>query len=146
MIVAIAVLLTCVLSNRETNLILQNPYSGETYAVFHVEEGARFSISFIHSVNKTPVTDIYEIWDKDIYAVETRYYSFGAGMPTEIEEGQTLTYSEDGAMVVSGMNKPMSGMIWVVGKIYDHSLEIDGRVYSLTELCGKGCPVEFVCK
>jgi hypothetical protein len=145
-LLSIAALLTYFSASTQKRLILFNADSGEIYAEFQVEEGQRFSITFIHSVNKTPVTDVYEIRGGEIYVVETRYYSFGAGVQTEIEEGQTLTYAEDGAMVVSGIDRLMSGMIYVVGKIYDHRLEINGSVYSLTELCGKGSPVEFVCR
>ncbi|HHU22812.1 MAG TPA: DUF1850 domain-containing protein [Clostridiales bacterium] len=146
MLLSIAALLTYFSASRQTSLILRNADGGEIYAKFPVEERERFSITFIHSVNKTPVTDVYEIRRGDIYVVQTIYYSFGAGVQTEIQEGQTLTYAEDGAMVVSGIDKLISGMIYVVGKIYDHSLEINGCVYSLTELCGKGSPVEFICK
>lgn len=144
--ISIAALLTYFSAAAQKRLVLRNPDSGEVYAEFAVEEGERFSITFIHSVNKTPVTDVYEIRGGEIYAVETRYYSFGAGVQTEIEEGQSLNYAEDGAMVVSGIDKLVSGMIYVVGKVSDHSLEIGGCAYSLTELCGKGSPVQFICK
>ena len=64
---------------RQTRLVLEEPDSGQLYAWFPVEEGSRFSITFIHSVNKTPLTDVYEIRQGEIYVTETKFYGFGAG-------------------------------------------------------------------
>lgn len=131
---------------RQTRLVLEEPDSGQLYACFPVEEGSRFSITFIHSVNKTPLTDVYEIRQGEIYVTETKYYGFGAGVQTELGEGQTLRYDDDGGMIVSGFNQKMTGMIYVVGMVSDHVLGIGGAEYSLTALCGKGAAVKFVCK
>ena len=53
------------------------------------------------------MTDVYEIRDHKIYVIRTIYNNFGAGVQTEIEDGQTLTYDENGEMVVSGFDKEM---------------------------------------
>lgn len=143
-VLAIAAILLGFSWPKEEGLILRDPRTREVYTSFPLEEGGRFSITFIHSVNKTPLTDVYEIRGGDIYVVETKYYSFGAGVQTELEEGQSLSYAEDGAMIISGFDKKMTGMVYVVGKISDHVLKIGEADYSLTELCGKGSAVEFV--
>ena len=67
-------------------------------------QGGRISVTFIHSVNQYPLTDIYEIRDHRIYVVRTIYNNFGAGVQTEIEEGQKLEYGENGEMIVSGFD------------------------------------------
>lgn len=83
-------------------LVLRNGDTNAEYARFRVKEGDEFSVTFIHSVNKYPLTDVYEIRDHKIYVIRTIYNNFGAGVQTEIEDGQTLTYDENGEMVVSG--------------------------------------------
>ena len=126
-------------------LVLKNSDTGKTLAVYPIEEGNEFSITFVHSVNKSPVTDVYEIRNGDIYVVRTIYYSFGTGVQTEIEEGQTLEYGEDGSMIISGFDQPMYNLSYIVGTVSDHILEINGISVKLRELCGRNTTVRFSC-
>lgn len=124
-------------------LVLTNEDTGEEYGRYPVERGDIFSITFIHSVNQSPVTDYYEVRDGEFYVVATKYYAFGAGVQTEIEDEQTLTYTEDGGMLVSGFNTKMTGMVYVVGMVSDHTLELGDQEISLRDLCGRGSAVKF---
>ena len=42
-------------------LILKDGKTGEMIAAFPADDGTEFSVTFIHSVNQTPVTDVYQI-------------------------------------------------------------------------------------
>lgn len=117
--------------------------SGKTYRTFEVSEGSEFSVEFIHSVNKSPVIDVFVIRDGKIVADRTIYSAFGAGVQTEIEEGQTLEYDENGNMVVSGFNIVFPEVKYIVGTVSDHILRIEGESISLTELCGKNAHIAF---
>lgn len=127
-------------------LVLRNGDTQEEYARFRISEGDEFSVMFIHSVNQYPLTDVYQIKDHKIYVVRTIYNNFGAGVQTEIEEGQTLTYRENGEMIVSGFNMEMPYLSYIVGTVSDHTLTINGKEISLRELCGKNSKVEFSCE
>lgn len=127
-------------------LILKNGDTGEVIASFSVKDGDEFSVTFIHSVNNSPVTDVYQIRKSKIYVDRTIYYAFGAGVQTEIEEGQTLEYGQDGSMIVSGFNRLMDPLSYIVGTVSDHILQIHGKDISLRELCGKNTTVQFVLK
>lgn len=127
-------------------LVLRNGDTQEEYARFRISEGDEFSVMFIHSVNQYPLTDVYQIKDHKIYVVRTVYYNFGAGVQTEIEEGQTLTYGENGEMIVSGFNLEMPYLSYIVGTVSDHTLTIHGKEISLRELCGRNSKVEFSCE
>lgn len=140
-IIAASVFIYFILSSP--SLILKDGDTGKTLAVYRIEEGNEFSITFVHSVNKSPVTDIYEIRNGKIYVVRTIYYSFGAGVQTEIEDGQTLEYGEDGSMIVSGFERPMDNLSYIVGTVSDHILEINEDSVSLRELCGRNTTVFF---
>ena len=124
-------------------LVLEDPRSGGTYERYLVKAHDGFSIGFIHSVNKSPLTDYYEIRRDGIYVVKTVYYGFGAGVQTELEEGQTLTYGEDGSMIVSGFDQRIPDLIYFVGTVSDHTLTLHGREISLRETCGKSAMVRF---
>ncbi len=126
------------------HLVLRNAITGAKYASYPIENGDIFSIGFIHSVNKSPLTDYYEVRGKDIYVVKTVYYGFGAGVQTEIEEGQTLSYGDDGSMIVTGFNKKIDPLTYFVGTVSDHTLRInEGEEISLRDLCGRNARVSF---
>ena len=148
LIVAAAVLIIIRTFCTGHSLVLENTETGERYAAFPVENGDRFSVEFIHSVNQSPVKDIYEIRNNnEIYVVETDYFGFGAGVQTELNPGETLEYGEDGSMRIKNIDTLLPNLIYVVGTVSDHVLCIDGQALSLRELCGKNSSVSFrVCK
>ena len=124
-------------------LVLRNGDTDEEITRFRVSEGDEFSVTFIHSVNQYPLTDVYQIRDHKIYVVRTIYNNFGAGVQTEIEEGQTLEINENGEMVVSGFNLEMPWLSYIVGTVSDHTLTLHDKKISLRELCGRNCKVAF---
>ncbi|WP_352399541.1 DUF1850 domain-containing protein [Anaerotignum sp.] len=123
--------------------MLRNGRTGKILASYPMEEGGEFSVRFIHSVNKSTVEDRYRIDDGEIVVYETVYYNFGAGVQTELGEGQTLTYGDDGSMIISGFHKPISDLSYNVSPVYDHILRINGEEVSLRQLCGKDRFVSF---
>ena len=142
MVVVIAAILTVALTSGD-DLVLRNGDTDEEIARFRVSEGDEFSVTFIHSVNQYPLTDVYEIRDGKIYVVRTIYNNFGAGVQTEIEEGQTLEINENGEMVVSGFNMEMPWLSYIVGTVSDHTLTLHEKEISLRELCGRNTKVAF---
>lgn len=123
---------------------LRDPETGTVYARYPVHDGDSFSIGFIHSVNNSPVTDYFEFQDHRIFVEKIVYYGFGAGVLTEVEEGQQLEYGEDGSMIVSGFHRELPDLVYIVGTISDHTLRInEGEEISLRALCGKGAKVRF---
>ena len=142
MFVVIAAILTFNYRSGD-DLVLRNGDTNEEFARFRVSEGDEFSVTFIHSVNQYPLTDVYEIRDSKIYVVRTIYNNFGAGGQTEIEEGQTLEINENGEMVVSGFNLEMPWLSYIVGTVSDHTLTLHGKEISLRELCGRNSKVAF---
>ena len=142
MVVVIAAILTFNYRSGD-DLVLRNGDTNEEFARFRVSEGDEFSVTFIHSVNQYPLTDVYQIRDHKIYVVRTIYNNFGAGVQTEIEEGQTLEINENGEMVVSGFNLEMPWLSYIVGTVSDHTLTLHDKKISLRELCGRNCKVAF---
>lgn len=138
-----AVLLAVYIRAEKTQLVLSDEDTGRVFLSLPAADGDRFSITFVHSVNQTPVTDIFEIRGDDIYVVECRFYSFGAGMQTEYPEGVTYSYADDGAIVATGYDILCKDLIYCVGKVSDHILNAGGEEYSLRDICGRGAMVRF---
>ncbi len=126
------------------SLTVRNAETGEVYARYDCPEGTQFQVDFIHSVNKSPVIDVFEAADGVIHVVEARYYTFGAGMPTEADQPTwQFSYAEDGAIVVTGITYTYDSLNYIVGTVYDHYLTIRGERVNLRELCGKNTKIEI---
>lgn len=129
-----------------TSLVLSNADSGQVYATYPVENGDTFAVEFIHSVNKSPVRDVYEIREGEIWNTQCIYYGFGAGVEEELGEGETLSYGENGEMIISNIEKKIDNMVIVVGTISDHTLYLGDETISLRDLCGRSSKVLFTCQ
>ncbi|GHV49896.1 hypothetical protein AGMMS49579_02620 [Spirochaetia bacterium] len=87
---------------------------------FCKEIGDEFAVEFIHSVNQTPVRDTFRIEGRRIKPVSTLFYNFGAGMQTDLSEGQLLTRRSN-ALVISGFTQSFNELNFIVGTVSDHT-------------------------
>ena len=124
-------------------LTVRDRDTGHLYARYPMGEGDRFSVQFKHSVNLSPVIDIYEIEENEIYVEETVYYHFGAGVQTELNEGEVLSYGEDGSMIISNIHQNRTGVNYIVGTVYDHILTVGEKQISLRDLCGRNTAIRL---
>ena len=120
------------------SLILYNNEE-KILATYPLETNDYFSIEFIHSVNKSPVVEYYKFDnDNNIYVYKTIYYNFGAGVPTELNENEVMSYGDDGSIIIDHIDKKIDNLTYYLSSIYDHILKInDGKEISLWEVCGK---------
>ena len=144
----VALMITAVIcfdscKDKGVKLALCYSETDKVIALYDVENGDEFSVEFIHSVNKSPVKDVFVIKDEKIYADRTVYSAFGAGVQTEVEDGQKLEYDDDGNMIVSGFDIEFERVKYIVGTVSDHILEIGTESVSLREMCGKNAHIYF---
>lgn len=140
---AVAVILATV--NSCTKLVIYDRGSQKTYAEYEILDGEEFSISFIHSVNITEVTDVYYADGDTIVCDKCIYSSFGAGMPTEWEEDWQVSYEGD-KITLSGLGIRQKEVTYIVGTVYDHILHLGGEDIVLNELCGKNAEITLKIK
>ena len=124
-------------------LVMYVDDTNERYITQKADEGLMFSVEFIHSVNQTPVKDTFIIENEQIRAYSTTYRSFGAGVQTSLDEGQAMTYDDDGNMVITGFDITYDPLRYIVGTVSDHILTINGNEISLRDLCGRNAKVVF---
>ena len=124
-------------------LVLYDSDSGKRYITEKAENGLMFSVEFVHSVNQTPVKDTYIIENEKIRAYSTTYRSFGAGVQTALQEGQKMTYDDQGNMVITGFDITYDPLRNIVGTVSDHILEFGGEEISLRDTCGRNARVVF---
>jgi len=119
--------------------------SGRVYARKPIENGGDFTIEFIHSVNNSAVHETFRVDGREIQPVSVRFYSFGAGMPAELEEGQQMIRDGD-TIIVTGFNRNFTELNYIVGTVSDHLLIINGERISLRNLCGRNAHVTLKVK
>lgn len=74
------------------------------YRVIPVKTDAKFSLSFTHSVQLTPVIENFRVDDSNMIILEsTEYQSFGVGLPFLASDGNF--HAEEGYFVVSDMKR-----------------------------------------
>ena len=102
LIVAAAILLY---ATRPLYFSISDMETGEALYGDRVEDGERFSVTYIHSVERSPVKEVFEVRGTEIYTMESHTESFGAGMPYE---GEVMEL-EDGKFVISDINRRVHG-------------------------------------
>ena len=143
LIAVVAFLLVGFFASAGHELVLRSGKTGKVYARYPMAEGDTFTVTFIHSVNQKPYSDMYRIEDETIYAEETRFAEFGAGVETELNEGEILSTGKDGEIVISNIHTPMKHLSYIVGTVSDHILTVGKKEISLRDLCGRNATVVF---
>ncbi|MFI3249765.1 MAG: DUF1850 domain-containing protein [Eubacteriales bacterium] len=108
--------------------------TGLVVASYPLNAQGEFSVSFIHSVNLSPVEDFYRVEKGQFVAYQTLYYHFGAGVQTDLADGQSLTVLPDGGMLIEGLDTVISPLLYNISPVYDHILIIEQTEYPLSEL------------
>ena len=120
-------------------LHLEDAGSGQLLLRLPVQGEDTFTVSYIHSVNQSPVREIFELSDGRIVLSALEFYTFGAGIPAQLEPGQVLVHLPCGAMRIEGFaretNQPLR---YMVGYTSELTLHLRGYETSLASLAEPG--------
>ncbi len=115
--------------------------SGETGRVVflkRVAPGDTFTLSFIHSVEKSEVTDYFRIDDNNrIIRYQTDFSSLNTGLPA-VASGEEVFRRTDRGFRLSNINRAFPEILLRVHEDYGGTLSAGGRVVSLPALAGNG--------
>jgi hypothetical protein len=139
-----AVLTGC---SRDKGQFLQvkDSSSGKLYGKWPVRETQDFSIEFIHSVNQSPVMEVFQVENKRIHIRSVQFSSFGAGMRSDLDDGLQMARDGDN-MIIYGFDVSFEKLDYIVGTVSDHVLFINGEEVSLRDLCGKNAHISISVK
>ena len=141
----LAALICLLLSFKAQCLLLINERTGKMLHLIEAPNGTEFSVTYIHSVNKSPVTEYYQVINGQIFLLALRYQSFGAGMPSEQTDGQVLLYP-DGSMLISGYNRYIPRVCYFISRVEGHTFNTGGDSLPLNTLDKPGEPILFTIK
>lgn len=93
----------------------------------------KFSLSFIHSVSRTPVEDIYRVTGNRIIQTEERFMAHGAGLPSHPEEPGGVSWEQDGETFILKMERPIPKLVVRTDKNYRNRLILGYRTINLNQ-------------
>ncbi|WP_433629021.1 DUF1850 domain-containing protein [Halomicrococcus sp. NG-SE-24] len=123
-------------SGTERVLVVADADTGESILVVPVSEGTKLTLAYTHSVEKTPVRDVYTVNNRRLEMTAMKFQSFGAGLPSRAavtREGDWFIFDPSG----SYRRLPV-----VPGSVAGHELVVGDERYDLVALSG-GEPVEL---
>ena len=123
-------------------VVMTDAETDEVYFQQPLEADGVFSVSYIHSVNKSNVEEYYRLEDDELYLFRARYRAFGAGVATELEEGQTLSY-EDGYMIIENIHYQIPDLVYRVGTVSDPLIHIGEQTWHMKDLAPELTSVRF---
>ena len=118
---------------EERVLVVEND-AGETLLSVPVEENTTVTLAYTHSVEKTPVRDVYAVRNGGLVMTRTEFRSFGAGLPSTVD----VERGPDGSFVYRPPNRRTEELVVATSPIADHDLVVDGRRYDLVALAEGG--------
>ncbi|TKW64297.1 MAG: DUF1850 domain-containing protein [Paracoccus denitrificans] len=93
-----------------------------------------FELSFIHSVSRTPVRDVYRVEAGEIIQTHEIFTAHGAGLPSVADDvGVTAWRHKDGRFVLD-MRRPTGPIHLRVQAQYENTLHIAGTDLALADL------------
>ncbi len=123
-------------------VVMTNAETDEVYFQQPLEADGVFSVSYIHSVNKSNVEEYYRLEEDELYLFRARYRAFGAGVATELDEGQTLSY-EDGYMIIENIHYQIPNLVYRVGTVSDPLIHIGTQTWHMKDLAPPLTSVRF---
>lgn len=104
--------------------VLITDQAEEEIAAFPVNGGDLMELSWIHSVEKTPWIETYQVKSvQEFLLVSTAFASYGAGVPHEANEVRT----EDGMIIYESIDTIHEDLRWIHSHQAEHTLFLNGK-------------------
>lgn len=113
----------------ERLLVVEDAETGERLLAVPVAEGTTVALNYTHSVEKTPVLDVYAVDGTELEMVRMEFRSYGAGLPARadvtVTENDTFVFDPEGSY---------EELYVTPGPIAGHELVVGDRAYDLVDL------------
>ncbi len=144
LLAAIIVALIFLFTGQKIYVVAETAAGSEIVATVAAEKNTALVISFIHSVQKTPVIEELEFDGEDFILLRTRYKSQGVGLPFMESDG---VFREEGDwFVMDNMNRRIKNLSLRTGVGTELTLEIGGEKIELYKKYPPGTKINFEIK
>lgn len=119
--------------------------TGEYLKGWCIKKGSDFSVEYTHSVQLTPVIEIYNIDEKgSIILKESYFYSYGAGLPATTPYKFEITPN---GFRIYDINKKIDDLIYRTGAVIaNHKINIKDKTYLFLDFSKPQTGVRFKVK
>lgn len=114
-------------SVADRTLVVADADSRERLFEIPVDQGQEVTLAYTHSVEKTPIEDVYVVDGSRLRADRSVFHSFGAGLPTTDIERTAEGYVVEGSTIHDELRV-------APGEIAGHELIVGERRYPLAEV------------
>jgi hypothetical protein len=124
-------------------LVIVQEETGKVLYHTDARTGDTFTVSYRHSVNKSPVEDVFEIgYDHSILLKKTVFRAFGAGIPCEPQEGESFRILDD-RMELDNIDRKLDPYLLYVGTVANHEFFKGEERMELARICKPQQTVRF---
>lgn len=116
-------------------LVIEHAEHGEQIKSYSVSDGDQFEIQYVHSFEKTPIHQRYEVDGTSIVQVEERYKYYASGTDHTLE-----TY-QDGDWTVAPLEVKHESFMIRVARSTEQNIVIDGTKKPLDSYAEPGEPI-----
>lgn len=127
-------------------VLLASDYkTGEYLKSWPIGKGEKFDIEYTHSVQLTPVIEIYTVDEEDnILLEESYFYSYGAGLPSTTPYDFEIT---QGGFRIYNINEIMEDLVYRTGAVRaQHRINIGEKTYPFLDFSTPRTGVRFTVK
>jgi len=129
---------------KVTVLHAHNYKNNEYIKMWKISKGEEFFVEHTHSVQQTTVSEKYRIIDNDIYLLESKFKSLGAGLPATTPYKFELI---DGGFRIYDINQKMDDLVYKAGAVRaNHRIIIKGKIYYFLDFTQPRTGVKFEVK
>ena len=122
-------LVILIFSTHQPKIFIGNQF--QTVAVTNCEENLPLTIKFIHSVQKTPVIEEFELKNGEFFLIRTKYQSQGVGLPFDAADG---TFYRDKDWFIFDMNRKFPFLELRTGKGTQLTVTIGDKTHELYKI------------
>lgn len=137
----ILILSVMTLSAKEIFIVAEVDGAEEIITSVEAKKNLPLVISFIHSVQRTPVIEELEFDGKNFVLLRTKYKSHGVGLPFMESDGDFR--EENGIFIMDNMNRPIKNLELRTGVGTELTIIFDGQEFKLYEKFPSGTKIKF---
>lgn len=137
----ILILSVMTLSAKEIFIVAEVDGAEEIITSVEAKKNLPLVISFIHSVQRTPVIEELEFDGKNFVLLRTKYKSHGVGLPFMESDGDFR--EENGIFIMDNMNRTIKNLELRTGVGTELTIILDGQEFKLYEKFPSGTKIKF---
>ena len=122
---------------------ISNGKTGNIVYMDSISNAEEFVVSFMHSVNRTPVNEFIKIQGNKFLVYKTTFYSYGAGMPEYDAQSKQKVTIDNGLVQIENIDRELDNFTYMVGTYADHTLSYKDNSMKLSEFIQPQDPAFF---